>query len=157
MRPIINFLNIVSFVAVLSGCGGGDDKETTEEEQQLVSLSGTWTIVSATKDIDRTSDFKDPDLTLEISGTYDANNPKGPYNYTITGALPESAPWASGSGTWTFGADPSTTIIRDDDVEIAYVLSGNTLTLTFTCMTCDEDNGREKSAEGEWIFVFEAQ
>jgi hypothetical protein len=159
MKLIFRLLSIMSLIAVMAvftQCDDDKEKDTTAEEKQLGLLSKTWTITSATKDTDRTGDFKNPDLALEISGAFDSGNPKGPYKYKITGTMPTPSPWASGSGTWTFGADPSKTIIRGDDVEIHYVLSGNTLTLTFTCTTCGDDNAKVKSAEGEWVFVFTA-
>jgi hypothetical protein len=142
-------------IFVVSGCGGDDDHGgTSTEQKQLGLLSKTWTIKSATQDVDRTDDFKEPDLTLQLSGTFNAAKAKGPYSYTIDGNMPIPSPWKKGTGVWMFADDAATTIVRGDGVSMKYVLTGNTLTLTFTCTTCNETNGRPASAEGNWEFVF---
>ncbi len=144
-------------ILVTAGCGNDDDNSgTSTEQKQLELLSKTWTIKSATQDIDRTEDFKAPDLTLQVSGTFNAAKPGGPYTYTIDGSVPIPSPWKKGTGVWTFGDDASTTLVRGDGISMKYVLNGNMLTLTFTCTTCSETNGRPASAEGEWVFVFTA-
>ena len=142
-------------IVVVAGCNKDDDHGGAPAEQtQLALLSKTWAIKSATQDIDRTEDFTGPDLTLQLSGTFDAAKAKGPYSYTIDGALPIPSPWKKGTGVWMFADDATTTIVRGDGVSMKYTLSGNTLTLTFTCTTCNDANGRPASAEGEWVFVF---
>lgn len=152
-------LYTILFIAItltaFTGCGNDDDNGgPSKEEKQLAVLSKTWTIKSATQDIDRTDDFKNPDFTLTLSGAFNAAKPKGPYTYSVAGKLPVPSPWAKGTGVWSFGDDAATTIVRGDGVNINYTLDGNTLTLSFTCTTCNDTNGRPASAEGDWVFVF---
>ncbi|MBL0740419.1 hypothetical protein [Chryseolinea lacunae] len=139
-----------------SACGSDDADEPSVEEQQLARLSKTWVIKSASQDGDRTADFKSPDLTLNVSGTFNKTTPKGPYAYAVSGKLPTPSPWSAQPGLWTFATDTNDVLVRDDGVRIRYVLADKTLTLTFTCATCNEDNGRTNSAEGDWTFVFTA-
>lgn len=156
LSSIYTILLITIAAAVATGCGGDDDDAPSKEQAQLALLTKTWTIKSATQDIDRTEDFKDPDFTITVSGTFDAAKPKGPYTYTVAGDMPVPSPWAKGNGVWSFGDDATNTLVRGDGVAITYTLDGNTLTLTFKCTTCNDTNGRPASAEGDWVFVLTA-
>jgi hypothetical protein len=141
---------------ILGACGSDDSGDAgAVEKDKLALLSHTWTVESVTQNDNRTAEFQSPDFTLTLGGAFRADNPKGPYTYAVDGTQPDLKPWA-GSGTWTFGADASKTLVRDDGVNVAYTLDGSTLTLTFTCATCDEDNAKKGSAEGPWIFVLKA-
>lgn len=148
---LLYVIGVLSALLTFVSCSD-DDKKTPVQETQLGALSGTWNIQSASQNGDRTDDFKSPNFVLTLSGTFEDGKPNGPYNYSITGNMPPLSPWAS-SGLWTFSDDAKHKIIRDDGVEITYVLDDDTLTLTFTCATCDDDNARINSAEGEWTFV----
>jgi hypothetical protein len=137
-------------------CSGDSDDPAPAEKEKLALLSRTWTLQSAHQSKNRTGEFKDPDFTLTLSGDFKEDHPEGPYAYAVSGSLPDPSPWDKNGGLWTFGEDPATTLVRDDQVVVHYTLSGTTLTLTFTCATCDTDNGRVNSAEGNWVFVFNA-
>ena len=147
-------LLLLVFVAA---CGSDDKDEPSVEEQQLTLLSKTWVIKRAFQNVDRTTEFKSPDLTLTVSGAFDGKAPKGPYAYSLTGKLPSPSPWSKQPGLWTFADDATNTIVRDDGVRMHYTVDDKTLTLTFTCATCNVDSGRMDSAEGDWEFEFMAQ
>jgi hypothetical protein len=154
MKIKIKLLVLVC-VSSLLACNDEGGKERMHK-QQLQKLIGKWNIVSAIHGTtDRTSEFKNPDFTLTVSGAYDKSNPRGPYTYLVEGKLPfRKTPWAEGEGTWTFGDDELKEIIRDDNVVVTYNLELNSLVLTFTCTTCDTSNsGRNYSVEGEWSFI----
>ncbi len=150
-------LYILLLVAFAAACGSDDKNERSVEEQQLGLLSKAWVIKRAVQNVDRTAEFESPDLTLTLSGAFDAKTPKGPYSYSITGKLPSPSPWSKQPGLWTFADDATNVILRDDGVRMHYAVDDKTLTLTFTCATCNEDSGRIDSAEGDWVFEFTAQ
>src|SRR5882672_8874777 len=88
---IMNFSSRIYTLLLLvfvAACGSDDKDEPSVEEQQLTLLSKTWVIKSAVQNVDRTTEFKSPDLTLTLSGAFDGKTPKGPYSYSITGKLP---------------------------------------------------------------------
>lgn len=149
----IGVLMIVA--AFFTNCG--DDKGSDPAEKiQLDKLSKTWNIVSASLDgTVRTGDFTDFKLT--ISGTFNSNNPDGPYNFSVSGSRPTPSPWP-GSGTWTFssiGTGDTGTLLRNDDVSMIYTISSNgQLTLSFTCLSCNYAGARTEQVNGNWIFTF---
>jgi hypothetical protein len=156
MKFVARFLSLTllaSAALFYASCDGGGEDTKSEEETQLESLSKTWTLQTATLDgAPRTADFNAMKLTL--SGAFTAG---GVYNYSITGTTPTPSPWKR-SGTWKFGSSVATQIIRDpntdDELEMNYSLSNGTLTISFTCETCDFDGGRVSSVNGPWIFTF---
>jgi len=148
---------ILLLLVFAAACGSDDKNEPSLEEQQLTQLSKTWVIKRAVQNVDRTTEFKSPDLTLTLSGTFNEKTPKGPYSYSITGKLPSPSPWSKQPGLWTFTDDATNIIVRDDGVRMHYAADDKTLTLTFTCATCNVDGGRIDSAEGDWEFEFTAQ
>lgn len=154
----LSLFTIASLTLFFANCGG-DDPKKSKEEVQLGKLKKTWTIVSAELDGDpRTADFTG--FTLEISGTYDKNAEPGdyPYDYTVSGSRPTPSPWPGppGTGTWEFGGDPETLIVRDDGVGIVYSInSSGQLTLQFTCDGCNYDGARTVEVDGNWEFVLD--
>jgi hypothetical protein len=161
MKLTYRILSLLALVAVVtfSNCGGGSDPGPSAEETQLAALKKTWTIESAIQDNagnpDRTSEFSG--FTLTINGTFNANNPKGPYSYSVSGTRPSPSPWPQ-SGTWEFGANVSQQLVRDpdttDELAVSYTLNGNTLEVTFECANCDYAGSRVASAQGPWTFTF---
>jgi hypothetical protein len=153
---ILSLLVMVALATLYMSCdpGGGDDK--SEEEKQLIKLSSDWTFVSATEDGAPRTDFTD--LVLHVTGTFAQN---GTYNYSFTGTRPNPSPWPV-SGTWKFGTDVLTQIIRDPGtvnvIDMTYTVSDTQLTLNFTVP--DGSSGwaggtsRAKSVTGVWAFVF---
>ena len=150
---LLSFALLAGAALFYSSCGGDGGETKSEEQTQLEGLSKTWSLTSADLGGDpRTTDF--PNLKLTLSGAFAAG---GTYNYSFTGTTPTPSPWPR-SGKWKFGSTISTQIIRDpatDAFPMEYSLSGNTLTIEFTCTACDYDGGsRVSSANGDWTFVF---
>jgi hypothetical protein len=155
MKFVARFLSLTLLAGsalFYASCGGDGGETKSEEETQLEALSKTWTLQTATLDTDpRTADFNAMKLT--ISGAFTAG---GTYNYSITGSAPTPSPWPR-TGTWKFGADVKSQLIRNpgtENLEVNYTLSGNTLTLEFECDGCDFDGGRVASVDGVWKFTF---
>jgi len=153
---ILSLLVITSLGLFYAGCGGGNGEGSSPEKTQLTKLSKTWKINSATLDTNpRTTDFTNFKLT--ISGTYDSGKPKGPYQFSVSGSMPDPSPWPA-SGTWTFSGTPTDsggTMVRYDGVSIAYVFVGSQLKLTFDCSTCDFPGARVGEVQGTWVFIFD--
>lgn len=157
MKFVARFLSLTILAGAaifLASCGSDGGETKSEEETQLEALSKTWTLTSAELDGDvRTADFTNMKLTL--SGAFSAG---GTYNYSLTGTTPTPSPWPR-SGKWKFGSAVTSQMIRDpnsaNELEMNYTLANGTLTISFTCVTCDFDGGgRVSSVEGPWVFVF---
>lgn len=153
---ILSLLVMIGLATFYISCdpGGGDDK--SQEEKQLIAMSGSWTLASATEDGVGRTDFLN--LVLTISGTYAKD---ATYNYSFTGTRPQPSPWPN-PGTWKFGTNPLTELIRDPstdkEIPMTYSVSGNTLTIEFNVP--DGSSGwaggasRAESVTGDWTFVF---
>lgn len=156
MKFVARFLSLAVLAGAamfIASCGPDDNETKSDEETQLEVLSKTWTLQSAfLDDVERTADFNAMKLTL--SGAF---SPGATYNYSITGTTPTPSPWPR-SGTWKFGSDVKTQLIRtgnSENLPMTYGLNGNTLTIEFDCDGCDFDGeGRVASVDGEWKFTF---
>ncbi len=147
---------ILCAVMVLFSNCGDDGGAKPPEQVQLERLSKTWNIVSASLDnANRTGDFNNFKLTM--SGTFNASTPNGPYAYSVSGSRPTPSPWPV-NGTWNFvslGSGDSGTIVREDNVTITYSISSTgTLTMNFTCTSCNYPGGRVDAVNGNWVFTF---
>lgn len=157
MKLITRLLSLTVLLAATlfyTGCKDDGDDTQSDQEIQLEALSSkTWALTSATLDGDpKEDDF--PNMKITFSGTFVDENTI--YTYSVTGTTPTPSPIPR-SGTWKFGADPKTQIIRDpgtDDFPITYSLTGNTLTFQFECETCDYAGGRVSTVNGQWTMVF---
>ena len=91
-------------------------------------------------------------LKLTLNG---ASSSKA-YVYAVTGR-PAKSPWPSG-GSWTFGNDVITQIIRDkgtaDELPVSYSVTSNTLTLHFQFSGVGYVAGKVGEVSGNWSFVF---
>jgi hypothetical protein len=134
-----------------SGCKPkGSDPEPVSDVQ-LAKLTKTWKLKDATLDgVSKASDYSSFQLTL--SGTKGATT----FSYSTSGR-PARSPWPA-SGSWSFGADPSTQIIRDpmapDQLNVTYTVSQTTLQLSFP-FTGTAYSGRSAIVTGQWVFTFE--
>lgn len=161
---VFSFLLLASAVIFLSNCKK-DDPEASPEQVQLGKLVGSWTMQSATLDGDDRSG--DVNGVLVLEGTYAADG--GQYNYYFSSATmpsPGLSPWplktSASKGTWKFGSDVTTQIVRlddDPDMQISYNMpSDNQLEMTFVCSSCDFPGGtvpaKIKEISGEWKFTF---
>jgi hypothetical protein len=156
---ILSLLVLAGMIIFASGCGPDPGKKKGAEEQQFEKLASSWTLVSASDGDDRTADFVD--LVLTLSGTFAEG---GTFNYDFTGVRPNPSPWPK-SGTWKFGDDVTSDIIRDPgtDSELAleYTLTSDT-NLTINFVIPDGDPGfpggsRVGNVTGAWTFEFVRQ
>jgi hypothetical protein len=151
---LFTLLAIVGLAIFYSSCKPDDKDNRTTEEKQLDKVKNTWALTSANDGTDRTTDFAN--LVLTVSGSFSQG---GTYNYSFTGTRPNPSPWPA-SGTWKFGTDPLTQIIRDpgQDIEIdaTYTVTDSDLEIKFVI----PDNwvgGRRQSVSGSWTFNFVKQ
>jgi len=133
-----------------SGCGPGKDPEPSDEEVQLGKLKSTWSVSNVTLDnVSKTTDYTG--FKLSVDGTLGATS----FNYSTIGR-PALSPWPT-SGTWTFGTDPKTQLVRDPDkasdkLDISYTVTDSQLQLTFTFAR--EGYARTSNVKGQWVFTF---
>ena len=153
---ILSLLILALITTFYMGCKKDDDDKETEEKQQLDKLKGVWNLASANDGQDRTGDFQNLVLTLE--GNYVEG---GTYNYSFTGTRPDPSPWPV-SGTWKFGTNKLTQIIRDpggvNEIEMTYQVTATDLILSFTVPDGSAGwpggSSRMKSVTGDWTFTF---
>lgn len=174
LRLFASLLVITLTSITLIHCGGGGGGSSPAEQIHLQQLSGTWTLDDvALGTEDKNGEFSN--FTLNISGTFNANNPEGPYQFAVSGNHQDPSPWplaaeCGGTCTWEFASVPTTTngvysgtIIRiaDSKTLVYSISSTGTLTLELTCGDGDcqyEGNpARVGSVEGNWVFEFSKQ
>jgi hypothetical protein len=154
MKVATRLLTLLAFVGLTlfyASCDKEPKDNRTPEEKQLDKLKGTWALVSANDGSDRTADFTN--LVLTLDGSFAQG---GTYNYSFTGTRPTPSPWPA-TGTFKFGTDPLTQIIRDPgqaiEINATYTVSDTDLQIEFII----PDNwvgGRTKSVSGTWTFDF---
>lgn len=152
----LSLLILAAVSLVYAGCKDDDDNKDSEEKKQLSKLLGTWTLQTATADdTDRTDAFSD--LVLTLAGSYVEG---GTYNYSFTGTRPDPSPWPA-SGTWKFGANKATEIIRDpnssSEILMNYQVTDTDLVISFTVPDGSSWAGgtsRVRSVTGDWTFTF---
>lgn len=150
-------LRIVFLVAILAGlaalesCKKKPGPGESIEDQQLGKLSNTWNVTRVELDgVDKTADYANFKLT--ISGTAGATS----FGYSRSGAT-QLNPWPS-SGNWSFGANPTSDIIRDkdtaDELPLTYSVTDTNLQITFSYNGAGYPAGRTANVKGSWIFEF---
>ena len=153
---ILSLMILVMVTTFYVGCKKDDDDKKTEEEIQLDKLKGVWTVVSANDGDDRTADFDDPAMVLTLEGNYAEG---GTYNYSLTGERPDPSPWPA-SGTWKFGTNKSTQIVRDpggvNEIAMTYSVTDTDLIIEFNVPdgSAGWPGGRIGSVTGDWTFTF---
>lgn len=163
MKPFRFVLTVLSLGVIFSfsGCGGkGGGGETTQDKQFGMLSTKTWNISSVfLGGVDQTSTWTG--FKLVISGTKGSST----FSYnTATGTRPTLGPWPSGGGvgglgTWAFGNDPVTNIIRDpgkaDELPMTYAVTATTLTISFPYSGAGYGpNQRTGNIGGNWVFTF---
>lgn len=162
---LLSIFFLASGSLFFTNCDDESDSKTAEETQ-LLKLKGKWSLVSATKDGNDMPYFRNIILILE--GNYMGEGLSYKYYFENGGELVDPSPWpkahSEAKGRWKFGSNPETTIIRmEDEVSMNYSFSadGQTLTLQFTCSTCEYEGGptnppggRSKNISGSWTMVF---
>jgi hypothetical protein len=161
-QRLLTILGIFS-IALLASCGSDGGSGTAPEKIALANLSGTWNISSA--DLDGSAGDETDDFTgfkLTISGTFDSENPEGPYDFDVTGNQPVLSPWPQApdgnGGTWTFGAEPDENaglMARNDGTGMTYTINDSgQLTITFDYTGDGYPAAKLAQVEGDWTFVF---
>lgn len=151
---VLSLLILVLVSAFYTGCKKDEPDPDTEEKKQLDKLLGAWTLQSASDGTDRTGDFAG--LVLNLGGNYAEG---GTYNYSLTGERPNPSPWPE-SGTWKFGTNKSTDMIRDpnssSEIPMKYQVTATELVIRFTVPDGSSgwEGSRIKSVTGDWTFTF---
>lgn len=149
LKSILSVLALAVILGYASCKPGGDDGPSVEEVQ-LGKLSRTWKVVDVVRDGDHlAAEYADFELTL--SGTAGATT----FNYTKKGG-PDLTPWPS-AGTWKFGTNPETDIIRDPapstkTLDMNYVVTDTQLEITFDYNGAGEPT-RTSEVKGSWTFT----
>src|SRR4051812_20913790 len=110
--------SVLVLTALFSACKKDDPDPVSVEDQQLAKLAASWKASSAT--LDGTAQTGYDNFVLTISGTAGATS----FGYTASGR-PSNSPWPA-SGTWVFGANPESQIVRDtgaDKLDMTYSVS----------------------------------
>ena len=141
-------LVFLGLILIFSGCGSKSTPAESTQDKQLGLLSQTWkvgTVTLDTKDQNATGAWTNFQLT--ISGTKGGTT----FNYSCAGR-PTLGPWPA-SGTWTFGTDPVTQIIRtEDNLNMTYTVTPTTLQVNFNY--AGNGYSRVSNVSGNWIFNF---
>jgi hypothetical protein len=157
LTRIFSILILASVATFYMSCDGGGGDSQTEEQKQFTKLSSTWALVSANDGTDRTDDFDN--LVLTLSGTFAQG---GTFQYSFTGTRPNPSPWPA-NGTWQFGTNPSTELVRDpnsgDEIDLDYEVTDTQLEIRFNLPESHSGwaGSRVESVSGDWTFVFEKQ
>jgi hypothetical protein len=146
---------LLGVLLMYSGCGGGGDATPPPEDVQLGKLSKTWKTSAVT--LDGTSQMASyQNFVLTISGT--AGQTANGFNYSVTGR-PSLSPWPA-NGTFKFGADVATQLVRDDGLPITYAVTETpapgTLQITFN-YGGNGIAGRVNQVQGNWVMTFTPQ
>ena len=143
------FILSAALIGVLfsySGC-----KKTTSEpdpkDTQITKLSYTWKLTKNEAKLDGQAQPGYDNFQLTISGSAGQTS----FGYTTTGR-PALSPWPA-SGTWTFGTDFATQVVRDDGLPVTYSVSDTQLQITFN-YTGAGIAGRVNNVKGNWVYTF---
>ncbi len=141
---------LLGSIIIFAGCGGKGGNPEPLSDKQLGLLSKTWKVKSVLLgSTDSTSHWTNFKLT--IGGTKGQPNS---FTYSCTGRPPRSV-WPS-SGTWTFGSDPATMIIRDaqaqDALNITYSVDATSANLQLQFSFSGTGYTRVSNVSGDWTF-----
>jgi len=119
-------------------------KDDTVEPDPLAPLVGGWNCVKATKGGVAQDGYDNFKLTL--TGSSGAST----FSYSTAGR-PALSPWPS-SGSWKFGTNTATDLIRDTDLPVSYSVTDTQLEITFTYS--GSGFARIGEVSGVWVFTF---
>ena len=132
----------------------GDDAPPAEDPQdvQLTKLSQTWKASNVTFNSTPVTGYEN--FQIIMSGTKGQDT----FSYTSSGRpVGVLTPWAA-SGTFTFGTDFSTVLIRDqtssDVTTVTYSVTDTQLQMTFTYAGSGYVGSRVTNVNGSWSFTF---
>jgi hypothetical protein len=154
MKAFRILLAVVSLGVIVSysGCGSkGGSSETTQDKQFGLLSAQTWKVSTVSLGgIDQSASYPAGTFQLTISGTKGQTT----FNYACPGR-PALSPWPS-NGTWAFGTDPVTQIIRDkgtaNELAMTYIVTASTLQINFTYS--GSGYTRVNNVSGQWVFNF---
>jgi hypothetical protein len=153
MKAFRILITVVSFcvILILTGCGGKGSPAESTQDKQLGLLSQTWKITGSNSNgsvsLDQNPQTSWSGFQLTITGTKGGST----FNYTCAGR-PALGPWPA-SGTWKFGTDPVTQIIRiEDNLNMTYTVTPTTLQITFNYTGTGFT--RVNQVGGTWVFNF---
>ena len=146
LKKLLFAIAIIMMVLALVDCKSkGEDPGPSDQDLQLEKLTAAWTCTAATRDDvnqDGYTNFK-----LNISGTAGSDS----FGYSASGR-PSLSPWPA-SGTWKFGSNTMSELLRDSNIPVSYSVTDTELQLTFT-YSGSGFNGRVSEVEGQWVFKF---
>lgn len=150
LRAVLSLVILGSVIA-LSGCGGGGGNSEPLPDKQFGLLSKDWKVQDASGGsvllgaTDSTAHWTN--FVLSITGT---KGNASSYGFSCTGRPPRSV-WPA-QGTWVFGTDPTTQILRSDDAAITYTIdaAGKNLQLKFSFS--GSGYTRVSNLTGDWTF-----
>lgn len=136
-------------MATFSVSCGGDDDEKSDREVQIDKLVGTW---NATEVLFEGSTPPLDHSKFQLVITKDG---KTRAKYEALGRPQGPSAWPA-SGSFEFGSNAKTNLIRDDQTNIQYSVTDTELTMsfTFTGEPYAASGGRAKNVEGGWDFKF---
>ena len=143
MRRLTYYSGILTLVFVLILLGCKKDPEPNLIQDKLNEIQGTYLISAVTLDgNDVSADYAGMSITLTTSKSYSTSG--GDYN-----------PVWPANGTFLFKNEASeppvlTSFIRNDGIEVAYTLSGTTMTFT---LNMPDTGGRITGLGGDFVFV----
>ena len=149
---ILSLIGLIAVLLTYSNCGGDSPAPEPVSDVQLAKLSKTWKVNTVSLDgTDRTAEYAATNFQLVLTGTKGNTS----FGYTTSGR-PSLSPWKS-SGSWEFGSDPVTQMIRDkgttDELAMTYAVTESTLDITFNFQK-DGYSARTGLVKGTWIFKF---
>lgn len=169
MKAFKILTTVVSLVLLLNyaGCKSSGGTAESTQDKQLGLLSGTWKVSTVTKDGTdvTTSTTLGPwtSFQLTMSGTKGATS----FTYSCATRPAPTSPWPA-SGTWAFGTDPVTQIIRDKgaagsstagaELAMTYLVgtdkNGVATTLQISFSFAGAGYTRVSNLGGAWVFNF---
>ena len=144
-------LTSLSGLGMFIACSSDEQPQPGIEEQQLQKLAKVWVANTVTRNGVAQSGYENFRLSLSRATA-------SPFPFQ-TNNRPSSSPWPA-SGTWTFGNDPLTQLIREpasaQQLSMEYTVSATELQLSFT-FSGTGFTGKSKSVDGQWVFKFNPQ
>jgi hypothetical protein len=141
---------LVSCIIISSLYSCSNEDETDPVRERLNLLTKTWEVKTVRLDGVLKDEYSDFEIILE------ENNTSSVFSYQVSGR-PSLSPWQN-QGSWRFGDDITTQIIRDpgtpDEVLINYSINDNELVLNFSFEGDGYSSSRTDVIAGQWQFVF---
>ena len=150
LRALLSLVVLGSIIA-FSGCSSGKGNSEPLPDKQFGLISKDWTIQSASGGsvllgaTDSTSHWTN--FVLSITGT---KGNASSYGFSCTGR-PSRSVWPL-NGTWVFGTDPTTQILRSDGAAITYTVDATGKNLQLKFSFTGTGYTRVSNLTGDWTF-----